>query len=273
MVSYVAKIRDLRYICHEMKRFFILLLACVVCFPAFAQKQRDSLTVSTFCISPKIGTDIGGAIPIPFDAIGGYFNAYPRLNVTLGARLFVNFKKHWNIGADLNYKTIAMDADARVTNQKFKGEDMVQYFTGTTEIAMRFTLLEVPVYMKYMFGGKRQHGILLGGYGAYVFKSDFVTKAMKGFIGTVPDRVDSPIKDPMIMDFSDVLGHLDYGVVLGYEAQIFPRVNLGLHVLMGLKDIFEPGTDFFDYKMLPMRGSVCVSYDLVRIGRPKRYKF
>jgi hypothetical protein len=38
---------------------------------------------SLFSVAPLIGTDIGGAVPIPFNAVGGSFNAYPKLNATL----------------------------------------------------------------------------------------------------------------------------------------------------------------------------------------------
>ncbi|HPW78765.1 MAG TPA: outer membrane beta-barrel protein [Bacteroidales bacterium] len=226
--------------------------------------QSTTAAIPFSCISPQIGTDIGGAVPIPFSAVGGHFNAYPKLNATLGARFFLNIHDRWNVGVNLNYKTIAMDADARVTNQKFKGENMVQYFTGTSEMSMSFTLLELPVYIEFLVGSRRQHGIQLGVFGSYVFKSSFIVRATKGFIGSEPDRVDSDLTSPQVMDFSSLLDRWDAGLLAGYEARIFPRVKMGLHLMFGFKDIFKPGSDFFDYKMKQMRGSVTVSYDLVR---------
>lgn len=139
----------------------IMLLATAAC-PVTA--QQTPVFASSFCISPQLGTDLGGAVPIPFNAVGGYFNAYPKLNATLGARFFLNLHPRWSVGANLNYKTIAMDADARVTNQKFKGENTVQYFTGTSEMSMSFTLLEIPLYAEFLLGSKKQHGIQLGSF-------------------------------------------------------------------------------------------------------------
>lgn len=227
--------------------------------------QQPGSFVPSFNIAPQIGTDIGGAMPVPMNAVGGYFNAYPKPNATLGALFFLNFHSRWTVGASLNYKTIAMDADARVSNQKFKGENTVQYFTGTSQMSMGFTILELSVYAEYLVGKKRQHGLQLGIFGAYVFKSHFTTNAVKGFIGAEPDRIDSDITTPQVMDFSSLLDTWDTGLFLGYEARIFPRIRMGLHVMMGVKDIFMPGSDFFDYKMKQMRGSVTVSYDLVEI--------
>ncbi|HOO42086.1 MAG TPA: outer membrane beta-barrel protein [Bacteroidales bacterium] len=245
--------------------FLILPLVCLGVLSGNSLRAQDNASfVPSFCIAPQIGTDIGGALPVPFDAVGGSFNAYPKLNATLGARFFLNLHDRWTLGANLNYKTIAMDADARVTNQKFKGENMVQYFTGTSQMSMGFTLLELPVYVEFLAGKKRQHGIQLGFFGAYVLKSHFITNAIKGFIGSEPDRIDSEITTPQVMDFSSLLDSWDSGLLLGYDARIFPRIRMGLHVMMGLKDIFQPGSDFFDYTMKQMRGSVTVSYDLIR---------
>ena len=226
--------------------------------------QPAGTSISAFCVSPQIGTDIGGATPIPFNAVGGSFNAYPKLNVTLGARFFLNLHDRWTIGANLNFKTIAMEADARVTNQKFKGENTVQYFTGISEMSMSFTLLELPLYAEFLVGSKRQHGIQLGVFGSYVFKSHFITYATKGFIGSEPDRVDSDLTSPRVMDFSSLLDNWDAGLLAGYESRIFPRIRMGLYVMFGFKDIFQAGSDFFDYKMKQMRGSVTISYDLIR---------
>lgn len=240
----------------------IMLLATAAC-PVTA--QQTPVFASSFCISPQLGTDLGGAVPIPFNAVGGYFNAYPKLNATLGARFFLNLHPRWSVGANLNYKTIAMDADARVTNQKFKGENTVQYFTGTSEMSMSFTLLEIPLYAEFLLGSKKQHGIQLGAFGSYVFRSRFVTHATKGFIGSVPDRVDSDLTSPQVMDFSSLLDTWDAGLFFGYEVRIFPRIRMGMHIMTGFRDIFKPGSDFFDYRMKQMCGSVTVSYDLVRI--------
>lgn len=251
-----------------VRKFLIAALPAMIFswMPALhvAAQERDTF-VTSFCIAPQIGTDIGGTIPIPFSSIGGAFNAYPKLNATLGARFFLNLHPRWSFGANLSYKTIAMDADARVTNQKFKGENIDQYFTGTSEMSMSFQILELPVYVEFLAGSKRQHGIQVGIFGSLVMSSRFITYATKGFIGSEPDRMDSALSSPPVMDFSSLLDKWDVGVFAGYQARIFTRIKMGLHVMIGMKDVFLPGSDFFDYKMKQVRGSVTVSYDLIRI--------
>ena len=231
----------------------------------------DTLYLHEFNISPQLGTDLGGAVPIPFGAGEMKINAYPRLSPSIGIALSYTYQYRWNIGLELTYKRIGMDADIRVTNQKFKGEGVIQYFTGTAEMNMSFTLLEAPLYAKYMFGKSRQHSVILGGYFAYNLRTSFQSVAKKGFNGPLPDVVESVITDPMVMDFSATLDTWDAGLLFGYQTRILNRVHFGIRALVGFKDIFLPDTDFFDYKMYPMRGSLVLNYDLLRIGKERNY--
>lgn len=65
------------------------------------------------------------------------------------------------------------------------------------------------------------------------------------------------------MDFGSSLGSWDAGVLVGYEKNMFSRLNLGIRVMMGFKDIFTNDNKYFDYKMLNMRGTITVSYNLI----------
>lgn len=253
-----------------MKRMrFCVFLCCLSVFWGLKAQETGPLPGSpvaeetrVFSLAPLMGTDVGGAVPVPFNAIGGQFNAFPRVNPTLGALLKFRCDPRWELVTGLSYKTVAMDADARVTNQKFKGEDMIQYVTGTARMQMSFTLLELPLYVSWHFGKEGRNALLAGPYGAYVFSAKFVTEATKGFMGTAPDLVESHLTEPMTMDFTEVLDSWDLGFALGYERQVYKKVHLGLKFCVGLRDIFVPGSDFFDYKMFPMRGSLTLSYDL-----------
>ena len=265
-----------RFIHYPIPIILALMLYCAALqaqtfTPEFRTQIYDTLYLHEFNISPQFGTDIGGAIPVPFGAEGRKINAYPRLSPSIGIALNYTYQYRWNLGVELTYKRIAMDADARVTNQKFKGDGVIQYFTGTAEMNMSFTLIEVPLYAKYMFGANRQHGAVLGAYFSYNLRTSFQSIAKKGFNGPAPDVVESTITEPMVMDFSTTLDNWDVGVLMGYQARIFSRVHLGLRVLMGCKDIFTPDSDFFDYKMYPMRGALVVNYDLLRFGKQRNY--
>ncbi|MCL1973898.1 MAG: PorT family protein [Bacteroidetes bacterium] len=253
-----------------MRSIFCFIL-CMIFPVALLAQDTDAFYLHEFNIAPQLGTDIGGAVPIPFGSENRKINALPRLAPSIGFALNYTYRYRWNLGAELTYKRIVMDADARVSNQKFKGKEALQYFTGSAEMHMAFTLLEVPLYARYMFGNNRQHSLMLGGYFAYNLSASFESIAKKGFNGPEPDVVESLITDPMVMDFSAVLNTWDAGVLLGYETRVYNRVHFGLRFLMGFKDIFIPRSDFFDYKMYPMRGAVVLNYDLLRFGKQRSY--
>ena len=129
-----------------------LLLGAVTTF-AGEQSSSDSLASQQvdyrFALGVQLGTDVGGAIPVPFKYIPETFNPYPKLDLSLGAKLTFPLTSRWDIGAEVTYKTITMNADARVENQKFQDGDLMEYYSGTAEMRMDFTMLEVPVYTKY----------------------------------------------------------------------------------------------------------------------------
>lgn len=75
---------------------------------------------------------------------------------------------------------------------------------------------------------------------------------------------DSPVPPDAMPVFNDYLGKWDAGMLLGYEWQIVPRVKMTARFSMGFKDIFRRGSNYLEYKMLHMRGTVAVSYAFLR---------
>ena len=97
--------------------------------PVMAQ-SADSLTVPfqpVFAVSAQIGTDIGGAIPFLF-CRRRFFECLSQTECGFWCPFVIGCSSRWSLGANINYKTVAMEADARVTNQKFKGENTVQFY-------------------------------------------------------------------------------------------------------------------------------------------------
>lgn len=265
-----------------MMKYTIYISILLLCFSAnaFAQEntQQQEDDSYRFALGVQLGTDIGGAIPFPFKHVPSTFNPYPKLNISLGAKLTFPVKPQWTIGAETTYKTVAIDADARVKNQKFQDKDYIQYFTGTAEMKMEFTMLEVPVYVKYTFSNMKDR-ILVGPYFSWIMKSKFIIDPKKGFIGNQASTVDAPVSDDPLdpnylkdIVFSNDLDSWDMGIVLGYERKLSPRIELGLRFMCGFKDIFKPNNEYFDYSMLHMRGTVVLSYNLFNIKSPKLLK-
>ncbi|MDR1414906.1 MAG: PorT family protein [Odoribacteraceae bacterium] len=212
----------------------------------------------------QIGTDIGGAIPFPFKHLPERYNPYPHLTLSLGGRVGVPLTATWSLGMEITYKTISLNADARVKNQKFQDGAAIQYFTGSANMQQRFTIVEFPVYAKYNLpGGNR---LLAGIYNGWTLDGLFRVEPLKGFTGAKADWFDAVMDENMDeMRFDDATGSWDIGLLFGYERQIFPRLDLGIRFSCGFKDIFKSGQKYFDYSMIHMRGSVVLAYDLVRV--------
>jgi len=244
---------------------YILLTAIIALFIGVTavKAQNDDSERYRLSMGISVGTDIGGAVPFPFSHIPSPFNPYPQIKAGFGGVFTLPINNRWSIGADLTYKNVGMKADARVENQKFNMDGTDVYFTGTAKMEMDFTFLEVPVYAKYIF--KKGNDRIIGGfYYSYTFTSSFQTTPQKGFIGYEPNKVEIEDVSDVIMDFDEILDSWDIGFLVGYERRIFERLNMGLRFSMGFKDIFVPSSNYFEYKMLPIRGSISIHYNLIK---------
>ncbi|MDR2466875.1 MAG: PorT family protein [Prevotellaceae bacterium] len=244
----------------------LVLAACQpVLFPTTCAAGNDADSTDAYrgIIGVSLGTDIGGAIPYPVSNIPGTINAYPLINVNPGIRFTFLPSKRWSPTAEAIYKTAGMKVDARVTNQRFNLDDATMYFSGTTTTEMKFSMIEIPVYVRYRLGGG--HGIFAGAYYAAVFSSKFIAAPVKGYVGSSPDMAEITDVSNISMDFTPYTDNWDCGLLAGYEYRIFARMKIAARFSMGFKDIFKPQHRYFDYRMLHARGSVTLSCDLIRI--------
>lgn len=256
---------------------FTCYIACILLFLSWkTYAQQDSVQIPPdqieyhFALGVQLGTDIGGAIPFPFNNIPNPFNPYPRLSPSLGAKLTFPITARWGLGAELTYKKIAIDADARIKNQRFNDEknDVIARFTGSAEMSMDFTMLEVPLYAKYTFRNQKDR-LLFGGYFSWLLKGKFTIDVNKGYMMDDDGVYNGAIEgDPLKINFNNILDNWDAGILLGYERKLFTRVGIGLRVSCGMKDIFKRNNQYFDYKMLHMRGTLVLSYNLFDIKPP-----
>jgi hypothetical protein len=204
-------------------------------------------------------------------------SAVPKLNPSLGLS-FTTYPLHrFTLTVEATYKQVGIDAKARVTGQKFtmvddNGTASLTQFMGTAYVNMSFSMLEVPVYVGYSFGDGSNR-VILGGYYSHIFEGRFTTDPIKGVVVDPalpidPDPVlvtpENPVPGDMMPLFNDYLDNWDAGMLVGYEWRVFPRFNLGARFSVGFKDIFRRGNNYLDYKMLHMRGTVSLSYSLLR---------
>lgn len=273
-----------------MKKIVILFAALMLSNGAYAQEMWNAMLQDAkdleksqrrelrriaarddykFSLAIQIGTDIGGAIPIPLRYVPSTFNPYPSLFPSLGAKVTVPLDRRWSLSGEVTYKTVSMDADAYVLNQRFQSENTILYFSGSATMNMRFDMVEVPLYVRYNFSDEKVNRAILGPYFAYMLRSKFETTAKKGYQGAEPDNVGAPITEPFVMSFNSSLDDFDAGIMAGYERRLMNRVDLSLRVMVGFKDIFQRDNRYFEYKMWHMRGALTLSYDLFRVKETK----
>jgi hypothetical protein len=239
----------------------ILLAGILTSVTVLAQNAKDTVYTYQGNLGLSIGTDIGGAVPFPISNIPGTINAYPHINPAMGANISFSLIKGWGLGAEINYKTVTMKADARVSNQRFNMDNATMYFTGTTKTEMKFIMLEVPIYAKYRFSNR--NFAFAGIYYSYIFSGNLTASPLKGYTGSSPDIAETTDVSNITMDFSQYMDNWDMGTLIGYERAIFDRLKLALRFSIGFKDIFKPSSHYFDYNMLHMRGCVTLTYDLM----------
>ena len=237
------------------------------------REKKPQVVPQRFIVGVHSGIDIGGAVPWPPGKIGGQskMKAVPHLTPALGLSWTTIYTQQWSASLEATYKTVSLDATAWVTDQMFKDVEsgLIKHFRGTTDITMGFSMIEVPLYLRYTFrdGNNR---VMLGGYYSYVIKGKFRANPLKGTLTSDPSSNDPNDYDPVApgdqveQDFSDYLSKWDAGVILGYERALFPRVTLSGRFMMGFKDIFRRDSKYLDYKMLHMRGTLVLSYQFMR---------
>lgn len=224
------------------------------------------------------GIDLGGAVPWPpanLRADAMKMSAVPKLNPSLGLSFTAFLPKRFSLTAELTYKQVGIDAEAWVSGQQFRlpnpdGEDMITRFRGTANVVMDFSMLEIPVYVGYGFNGGRSR-VYLGAYYSYILKSNFDTTPLKGLVESsdgsyIMVTPDSPVPPEAMPVFNNYLDCWDVGMLLGYEWQIVPRLKMTARFSMGFKDIFRPGSNYLEYRMLHMRGTIAISYTFLRFN-------
>ena len=254
-----------------MTRNTILSLILAVCtIPAFALKPgKDPVK---FAVGVHAGIDIGGAVPYPpGKAIGGQnkMSATPRLTPALGLSYTTMFDRHWSAVVESTYKTVALDARTWVEQQGMRDPDdgTWQYFRGRADASMSFSMLEIPLYVRYSFGDGTNK-VFLGGYYARVFKGKFETTPGPGMATPTPgdDKTWSVVNkgDMGTRNFDNGLDKWDAGIIVGYERRIINRVNLSGRFSAGFKDVFRRDSRYLEYAMFHMRGTLMLSYMFMR---------
>lgn len=263
----------------KYRKSLILLLLVGGCVVASAKEKKVKPEVwygKWPLLGVRVGTDIGGALPFPFSNIPGEFAPKIKPRLTLGGEVIVPVSKRFSVTAEVNFKTVAIDAEAFVEEQFFQAEDLNNnepvFFTGMADMNMSFSMIEIPVYAEYHFSGGRNR-LLLGGYYSVNKDQSFDVVAKKGYMQTTKGDEDLlSLNTNFTMSFTDDLDSWDAGVLFGFERRIIENLSVNGKVHIGLKSIFTDGFEKLEYKMYQMRLAVGLTYELVDFNKKYHLK-
>ena len=244
-------------------------IAVLLLFITTTVMATDEGKKKLFDFGVHTGLDIGAAVPYPISRLsdGSYkFTAVPKLSPALGISLTHNINNSFSWSVEATYKTVGIDAQTWVKDQRFTIEYdplTYQYFTGTADAIMSFSMLEAPLFIRYSTKNQK-NTFMLGGYYSWIVKGHFLTTAKKGTLTSEPLEDDYPLTSgeivtaPVEMPLDDYLGNWDVGWIIGYERPITKEIFFGARFIMGVHDIFK--TKCLEYEMWHMRGGIVLSW-------------
>jgi hypothetical protein len=240
--------------------------------PEMFRTHENRTFFTSFSTGFQVGTDVGGAMPVPLrDGFGpnDKMNVSLRVRVAVGVFVTKHLTENWTVSLEGTRRDFGMSVLARVDEQICvdREADLWIGFRGLVHMEMEFPMWEFALLGRYSFeniGGRA----VLGVYYARNRNTIFITEPRQGMLFNVVDgRVDfddpiSRIDAPFTQDFSDAMSKWDFGVLAGFEQQIlFPQLFLTARVSKGFNDIFHPDHRYLTFNMRQIRGSFALSYN------------
>ena len=239
-----------------MNRYIILFLLCLGFVSTYAQDVRWKL-------SPILGLDMGGTIPIPLSEMPDDAEATPLIKPTMGIGLHYNLNKRLDLGAEVNYHNLSLEANVNVISQAFWSDDRsyATYFTGEAYTNTELRFIELPVTATYHLG--KRWSLVFGAYYSRILKGVLDSEGKNGWISVNKEDTDNaplPGTQNTSFSFNDDLDTYDLGGLLGYQFKIGERMSLWGRLNVGLKSIFKPEFQNIDYDMYQFRFGTGLRY-------------
>jgi hypothetical protein len=215
--------------------------------------------------APSLGIDMGGAIPVPLSSVPKGAKGTPKLKPNLGIGFYRTFNHRWNMGFEVSYHILSIDAYVNVISQPFWSDDRsyATYFSGEAFTSTELQFIEFPVIAYYKFN--ERWSMAFGAYYSYILNGKLETEGRNGWISADKEDTDTaplPGTQNTSFNFNDELDNYDLGVLLGYQWKVAERVNLWGRFNVGFKSIFKPDFNNIDYDMFQFRFSTGVSFTL-----------
>jgi hypothetical protein len=150
-------------------------------------------------------------------------------NFMVGATYRYLMNPYWEFQAGLSYNNRGALNNVRITEEKlysFGAEKLETHYN-----IQRMSYLEAPFAIRWFPQSK--HTIVTGTYAAYLLNTQTEVHYLQHFTNTVEEKIQ------MESGHTTGINRWDIGLVLGYDYQVTPQLNLGIQTLTGFQDLFD----------------------------------
>lgn len=213
-------------------KFKVILVFVFIFVVHFCSAQLVRRVDYDAAIAVQAGGSTGILLPGKIDGV--------KFDGIYGLKMTFPFTRRWFLGAEFNYNQLRTQNKHRFSSSG--GEDIYQ---GDAEADLKMQALNIPVYVKYLFGpyGSR---ILCGGYFSWIYKGRLVVYEKEKYVQADTDKWDA-------------------GIVIGIEQRIIKHLNLMFKINTSVKDLLKEA-DLYPRKMFPVQANLTLSYDIFRVG-------
>ncbi len=235
---------------------------------SFAQGEVDESVVKKDVAKVnyelRLGVNIGGMMPIGMPETIRGLNFYgPRFNPQFGAYIDIHLPQHFGIQTGLRVERKAMKTDARVDTYKMamvrEGNKIAGVFTGNVHTTANLWGITLPAYASYTLS--RFFDLRLGPYVTFMLSRNFTGYAYDGYL-----RIKDPTGERVEVgndetsrgtyDFSEDMRHVLYGIDLGVDWHMTPKVGLYADLQWGINGVFHSSFDTIAQTMYPLYGTI-----------------
>lgn len=152
-------------------------------------------------------------------------------NFVAGATYRYLMNPFWEFQAGLSYNNRGALNNVRITEEKlysFGAEKLETHYN-----IQRINYLEAPLAIRWFPQSK--HTVVTGAYAAYLLSTQTEVHYLQHFTNAIEEKIQ------MERGHTTGINRWDFGLVLGYDYQVTPQLNLGIQTLTGFKDLFEDG--------------------------------
>ncbi len=216
----------------------------------------------------RLGYNLGGTSPIGLPSTIRSLESYKLCNNSvIGVDAIKPFDSHWRLLIGLRFENKDMEIDAKVKNYHMQmvrgGESLEGVFTGSINTQVRQWMVTLPIQATYCINRKLR--LRMGPYLSYLFSKNFEGSAYDGYL-----RVGNPTGPLVEMgnengtrgtyDFSEYMRHLQVGVGIGIDCNIYRRFGLYADINWGLNGIHRSNFKTIEQTLYPIFGTVGLNY-------------